>query len=315
MPPFEEQCANMVLVICPAAFGANPETAASNSFQSAEPRATRHLVSRAALEEFTALTQHIAAADIDAIVVDDTRSPDKPDAIFPNNWLSTHADGTVVLYPMMAPTRRLERRPEIIEAIARERGLTIRRIIDLSYFETAGRFLEGTGSLVLDRVNRIAYACLSPRTDREAVSEFGVRLGYQVIPFRASDNKGLAIYHTNVMLSLGTEFAVVCRECIEEPSRARVLASLRATRASIIEVSRAQMELFACNILEVQSRAGERVVLTSGTAARALRLDNSPPPGVDKIVTVDIPTIERYGGGSLRCMLAEIFLPPAPAGA
>jgi hypothetical protein len=313
MPAVEEQCAATVLLVRPAAFGANPETEASNSFQATEAPATRQLVSRAALEEFEAVTQRLAAAGIDIEVADDTPVPQKPDAIFPNNWLSTHADGTVVLYPMMAPSRRLERRPEILEALARERGLFVKRVIDLSQFEAQGKFLEGTGSLVLDRMNRIAYASLSPRAHRDALSEFAVRMGYEVIAFRATDNKGLAIYHTNVMMSLGTEFAVICSECIEESSRGRVLASLRATRASIIEVSRSQMGLFACNILEVKAGRDERAVLMSATAARTLRLEDSPPPGVDTIVSIDIPTIERYGGGSLRCMLAEIFLPPAGA--
>ncbi len=311
MPSSEEQCAATLLLIRPCAFGANPETAASNSFQSTEPLATRPVVSRTALGEFSALTERLEHAGIDLIVADDSPSPDKPDAIFPNNWVSTHADGTVVLYPMMAPSRRHERRPDLIESAARGRGLAVGRVIDLSHFEAAGKFLEGTGSLVLDRINRVAYACLSPRTDRDVLGEFAARLGYEAIAFRATDNKGLAIYHTNVMMSLGTEFAVVCSECIEDVSRARVLSSLRATRTSIIEVSRSQMGLFACNILEVKSASAERIVLMSATAARTLRLDESPPPGVDQVVAVEIPTIERYGGGSLRCMLAEIFLPPA----
>ncbi|HZF14832.1 MAG TPA: arginine deiminase-related protein [Steroidobacteraceae bacterium] len=313
MPSAEAQCADKVLVIRPAAFGANPETAASNSFQAPEPVATRHLVNRAALEEFAGLTRRLQGAGIDAIAADDTPTPVKPDAVFPNNWFSTHADGTVVLYPMMAPSRRPERRPELLEAIAKERQLVISRVVDLSSFEAQGKFLEGTGSLVLDRVNRIVYACLSPRTDRDVLGEFSVQTGCEVIAFRATDNNGLAIYHTNVMLSIGTEFAIVCSECIEDASRARVLSSLRATRASIIEVSRAQMGLFACNLLEVSTAGDERAVLMSSTAARAVRLDEAPPPGVDQVVVVDIPTIERYGGGSLRCMLGEIFLPSAAA--
>lgn len=311
MPPEEEQCAAAVFVVRPAAFGANPETAASNSFQATEASATRPLVGRAVLEEFAAMAERFERAGIDVTIAEDSAPPDRPDAIFPNNWVSTHSDGTVVLYPMMAPNRRLERRPEIVESLARGRALDIREVVDLSPFEAAGKFLEGTGSVVLDRINRVAYACLSPRTDIEVLREFSARLGYETVDFRATDNKGLAIYHTNVMMSIGTEFAVVCAECIDESARARVLSRLRATRSSIIEVSRAQMGLFACNILEVKARNGERVVLMSATAARTLRLDQSPPPGVDRIVTVEIPTIERYGGGSLRCMLAEIFLPPA----
>jgi hypothetical protein len=311
MPSPEEQCAATLLLIRPCAFGANPETAASNSFQSTEHAATRQIVSRAALAEFSALTEGLKDAGIDLIVADDSSSPEKPDAIFPNNWVSTHADGTVVLYPMMAANRRSERRLDLIESVARRRGLAIGRVIDLAQFETADKFLEGTGSLVLDRINHIAYACLSPRTDRDVLAEFAARLGYEVIVFRATDNKGLAIYHTNVMMCLGTEFAIVCSECIEDAARARVLSSLRATRTSIIEVSRSQMGLFACNILEVKSTRDERTVLMSATAARTLRLDEAPPPGVDQVVAVAIPTIERYGGGSLRCMLAEVFLPPA----
>ncbi len=309
----EPQCAGMVLAIRPAAFAANPQTAASNSFQSAGPDAARHIVSRAALAEFRALTERLNAADVDLVVADDTAQPEKPDAIFPNNWFSTHADGTVVLYPMMAPNRRLERRPDLLCAVAAARGLAISRVIDLSPAEVEGRYLEGTGSLVLDRVNHIAYACTSPRTDRDALSQFSARLNYEIVAFRALDHLGLPIYHTNVMLSLGSEFAVVCAECIADADRERVLASLNAARTSIIEVSRAQMERFTCNILEVRARNGASVVLMSETAEGALRFRLSPPPGVDAVVSVAIPTIERFGGGSLRCMLAEIFLPPLGA--
>ena len=302
-----------VLTIRPAAFAANPLTAASNSFQSAEPGAARQLVSRAAFEEFQALTERLTAADVDVIVVGDTPQPEKPDAVFPNNWFSTHADGTVVLYPLMAPNRRLERRLDVLSTLAAERGLAISRVIDLSAGEAQGRYLEGTGSLVLDRVNHIAYVCTSPRTDRDAVSEFSARLDYDIVAFRALDHQGTAIYHTNVMLSIGSEFAVVAADCIVDADRERVLASLQATRTSLIEVSRAQMERFACNILEVRTRSGASVVLMSDTAEGALGFRLSPPPGVDAIVSVAIPTIERFGGGSLRCMLAEIFLPPAGA--
>lgn len=310
---FESQCAGTVLTIRPAAFAANPLTAASNSFQSAEPGAARQLVSRAGFEEFQALTERLTAADVDVIVVGDTPQPEKPDAVFPNNWFSTHADGTVVLYPLMAPNRRLERRLDVLSTLAAERGLAISRVIDLSAGEAQGRYLEGTGSLVLDRVNHIAYVCTSPRTDRDAVSEFSARLDYDIVAFRALDHQGTAIYHTNVMLSIGSEFAVVAAECIVDADRERVLASLQATRTSLIEVSRAQMERFACNILEVRTRSGASVVLMSDTAEGALGFRLSPPPGVDAIVSVAIPTIERFGGGSLRCMLAEIFLPPAGA--
>jgi len=305
----DSQSASTLLLVRPAAFAANPETAASNSFQSTEPEAARQLVSRTALEEFDALTGALRTAAIETIVAADTPVPPKPDAIFPNNWFSTHADGTVVLYPMMAPSRRLERRLEVIEALEAEHGFSVRRVVDLSAQEASGRFLEGTGSLVLDRVNRVAYACLSPRTDPAALEDFGRRLAYQVIAFRAFDHQGIAIYHTNVMLSLGSEFAIICSDCIEERSRAGVLRSLRAARASIIEVSRAQMERFACNVLEVRTAGGEHALLMSTTAARALRCADAPPPGIDRVVTADIPTIECYGGGSLRCMLAEIFLP------
>lgn len=313
MPSPESQCAGTVLAIRPAAFAANPETAASNSFQSAGPDAARHIVSRAALEEFQALIEQLDAADVDLVVADDTPRPEKPDAIFPNNWFSTHADGTVVLYPMMAPNRRLERRPDLLGTVAAARGLAISRVIDLSPAEATGRYLEGTGSLVLDRVNRIAYACTSPRTDRDALREFSARLDYETVAFRALDHLGLPIYHTNVMLSLGREFAVICAECIVDADRERVLASLHATRTSIIEVSRAQMERFSCNILEVRTRQGASAVLLSDTAEGALRFRLAPPPGVDAVVSVAIPTIERFGGGSLRCMLAEIFLPRASA--
>ena len=305
----DPQSAATVLLVRPAAFAANPETAASNSFQAPQPEAARRLINRTALEEFDALTHSLATAGIDARVIEDTPLPPKPDAVFPNNWLSTHADGTVVLYPMMAASRRPERRPEILAALGSEYGFAVRRVIDLSPFEGQGRFLEGTGSLVLDRMSRVAYACISPRTDRALLAEFGRQLDYEVVAFEATDHQGTAIYHTNVMLSLGSEFALVCSDCIADGARAAVLGSLRSARASILEVSRAQMRLFACNVLEVRTSGGERALLMSATAARALQFAGDLPPGIDRLVVADMPTIERYGGGSLRCMVTEIFLP------
>src|SRR5579863_3213999 len=220
----EPQSARAVLMVRPASFGFNPQTAASNAFQRAgDPPGSAH-AQRLALAEFDALAEALQRAGVEVLIAADTPLPAKPDAIFPNNWVSFHFDGTVALYPMLAANRRWERREEILEQVVHEGRFHVSRTIDLTHREAEGKFLEGTGSVVLDRAHRVAYASLSPRTDLDVLGEFAQQLDYELMTFDAVDAGGAAIYHTNVLMAIGTGFAVVCSESIVEAQRAAVLS-------------------------------------------------------------------------------------------
>jgi hypothetical protein len=297
-------------MIRPARFESNPQTAASNRFQGKTGR-TAEEQQRAALAEFERLRAALEAAGVRTLVFDDTPEPHTPDAVFPNNWVSFHADGTVVLYPMEAENRRLERRQDIVEALAAKHGFVVREVVDLTHHEKDGHFLEGTGSMVLDRANRIAYACLSSRTHLDPLGEFAQRMDYDALTFEAVDRNGAPIYHTNVLMMIGEELAVVCAESIRrEDQRAAVLRRLGETGHEVMQLSFAQLESFAGNMLELRSRAGDRVVALSQQA-----LDSLTPAERDRlyangaVVAVPIDVIETSAGGSVRCMLAEIHLP------
>ena len=307
----ESQAAPAVLMIRPANFGANPETAPSNAFQkNAETGAG---IQARALAEFDALAAALMAAGVQVEVFEDRPEPVTPDAVFPNNWVSFHADGSAWLYPLLAQNRRWERRADILDALHRERGYTLSEVRDLSHAELDGRFLEGTGSLVLDRVNKLAYAGLSPRTDSRMLQEWAKRAGYETLAFHARDTKGRPIYHTNVMLCIGAKFAVVCLDSIADAGqRARVQQRLADTGHEVVAISPYQMESFAGNMLEILGRGGRSVLAMSGRAERALN------PGQRavlekhaRIIAVPIDTIEDCSGGSVRCMMAEIHLPKA----
>lgn len=312
----EAQTASDVLMIRPVSFAGNVQTAASNRFQQLlfhqlSGTSSDNTAQAAALAEFDALANALQRAGVNVQVFEDTPDPHTPDSIFPNNWVSFHTDGTVVLYPMLAPNRRLERRLDIIEALHARHGFHITRTIDLTHREAEEKFLEGTGSLVLDRANRIAYACLSPRTDMDVLGEFAQRLDYDVAAFEAFDAGGAAIYHTNVLMSVGTRFAALCAECIEQERRGTVLDMLRAGGRTVIELSLQQMHSFAGNMLELRTQSGASVIAMSDAARASL----TPPQLIaletagGTIVSSSIPTIERLGGGSVRCMIAEIHLP------
>ena len=305
----ERQCADAVLMIRPARFGWNPETADSNRFQQAGAGAD---AAAAARREFDGLTAKLRTAGVEVHVADDTPDPPKPDACFPNNWVSFHADGTAVLYPMMAPSRRAERRPELIERL-RDSGFRVARTLDLSGWESRGEFLEGTGSLVLDRCHRVAFACRSPRTTASALADFAAKLGYRTVTFDARGPMGEPLYHTNVMMAIGEGFSVVCAEAIADAGeRAAVLGGLAAAGHEPIEIDAGAMHGFAGNLLALRSRDGSQLIALSDTAWASL------PSAVraalarhGRIVTAPIPVIERHGGGSVRCMIAEVFLPRA----
>ncbi len=311
MNPPERQAADAVLLVRPVAFHSNPQTAESNAFQREPGLADPAAEQAAAAFEFDGLVAALGQAGVEAVVVADTADPATPDAIFPNNWVSFHADGTAVLYPMMAPNRRGERRRDILEHLSRERGFRIERVLDLSGHEADGRFLEGTGSMVLDRVSRVAYACLSPRTDLEVFAEAAQLLDYEPLAFAAEDAAGKSIYHTNVLLCIGSDFAVLCEDALRDPGqRAAVRRRLQDTGHELIAISLAQLSGFAGNMLELAGRDGERLLALSARALEVLEpAQREALEAHCRLVSVPISAIEQGGGGSVRCMLAEVHLP------
>jgi hypothetical protein len=317
-PPLPEpQTAAAVLMIRPAAFSRNDVTRPSNRFQSGDAAADADQLAKTAMLEFDHLVTRLKRHEIDVQVFAGRTTTALPDEVFPNNWLTTHASGTVVVYPLMAWNRRPERRRDIIDELQqRSDGYRIEQIIDLSHLEDAGHFLEGTGSLVLDRANRIGYACLSPRTHVEALKEFARRLDYGIVTFDARDRDGHAIYHTNAMMSLGERFGVVCLEAIvETEERFRVLKRLEMTGRDVIEITFDQMHSFAGNLLELKSPKGNIIVLSTRAAKALTRPQKDVLRRHGKLVTSSLNAIETYGGGSVRCLLAEIFLEKKPRSA
>ncbi len=310
--PEHRQCADAVLMIRPACFGYNPETAPNNAFQHAEGPANAAVSAQA---EFDALAAALVGEGVQVCIVADCAEPAKPDAVFPNNWVSFHADGTVVLYPMQALSRRAERRGDVLQAVSAQLGFRVTRVLDLTGHEREGRFLEGTGSLVLDRSVRVAYACRSARTDAVVLEEWAQALGYESVLFEAADRGGMPFYHTNVLMSLGERFALIGAEAIAAADRARVLERVRAGGRELIEVGYGELEHFAGNVLELATQdeaLGDCRILVMSRAARAALAPDTfarLAACTDDVLVVPLPTIERLGGGSARCMLAEVFRP------
>lgn len=302
--PKRMKAVTKLLMVRPVRFGFNEQTASNNHFQHTD---TDKDLQQHALEEFDGMVSVLKGHDIPVMVVEDTPEPETPDSIFPNNWFSTHEDGSLVLYPMFAVNRRNERRPDIITTIMEEAGT--KRIVDLSGWEDKGKFLEGTGSMVLDRKARIAYACRSPRTSEPVLDEFCRRLGYNPVLFDAVDRDGNPIYHTNVVMSIGEKFAVLCKDVvISPPELSKIERSLSAAGKKIVGITYDQMQHYACNILEVKDTRGEPMVVMSETARNVLtdkQLTDINEKG--SILSVHIPHIEEVGGGSARCMLAEVI--------
>jgi hypothetical protein len=309
------QAASSVLMVRPASFGWNAETAASNRFQASAPTIGGDAATRA-VAEFEALAAALAAAGITVFAFDDRADPVCPDAVFPNNWVSLHADGTVVLYPLLARSRRRERRLDVLLELERRGGHRVGRLLDLTHHELQDRFLEGTGSVAFDHVARVAYACRSPRTDAAVLDELCAELGYTAVVFDAADRAGVPVYHTNVMLSIGTGFVLVCADAVPAEQRGALLERLAASGRQVLAIDHAQMGAFAGNVLELRGAGSARVLAGSQRAFACLspgmreRLESC----VDRIVAVPVPTIEDQGGGSVRCMLAEVFLPRSSAG-
>jgi hypothetical protein len=302
-------------MVRPARFGCNAQTADSNAFQAKPATLAGQDLQGIALREFHGLAQALERAGVEVLIAPDSAPPPKPDAIFPNNWVSFHHDGTVALYPMLAPNRRLERRDEVLQQVVRDGGFRVSRTVDLTHRESEDKYLEGTGSVVLDRVHRIAYACSSPRTDLDVLGEFAQQLDYELMTFDAVDAGGTAIYHTNVLMAIGTSFAVVCSESIVgDAHRAAVLSKLRSTGHEIVDISLAQMAQFAANVLELAAPDGKLIALSTtalGCLAPAQRRELESRA---TLIAAEIPTIERIGGGGVRCMLAEIHLPKKAPG-
>ena len=297
-------------MIRPVCFESNPLTAQSNKFQT-RPDASPQQQQAAALREFEGLASALEAAGIEVIVIDDTPEPHTPDSIFPNNWISTHNDGRVVLYPMEAENRRTERRADIIDYLNSDLGLLVSDVVDLTAHEDAGHYLEGTGSMVLDRVNRVAYACLSSRTHLDALGDFAQRMNYDVVTFDAVDSDGVPIYHTNVLMNVGEELVVIGDVAIARPEqREAVLARLRDTGHTVLSLTYDQLHAFAGNMLELRNNDGERIIAMSRQALNSL--DDEQRRTLEAqatIVSAPIDGIETAAGGSVRCMLAEIHLP------
>jgi hypothetical protein len=304
------QTTSSILMVRPASFGFNLETAASNAFQQGLPGHSPAEIQQRAMAEFDQFVAMLRDKGIRVVVVADTVAPEKPDAVFPNNWISLHRDGTVALYPMRAPSRRLERRPDIIDTLGQDFG--VKKVVDFSFHEKEDRYLEGTGSLILDHENRLAYACLSPRTDGQLLQEFCDRFNYKPVGFHAYDHSGGPVYHTNVLLSIGQQFAILCTQTIRDATeRATVVGTLKSTGHEVIDITMDQLRHYAGNMLEVENQAGQHFLVMSEQALKSLRPDQVQ--AIEKYTSILAPpiyTIEHIGGGSARCMMAEIFLPP-----
>ncbi|MDD2514590.1 MAG: arginine deiminase-related protein [Proteiniphilum sp.] len=298
------QTTSKLLMVRPARFAFNEETAQNNYFQ--QPSGSESVAEKA-LEEFDTFVRLLRANDVDVTVVQDSPEPWTPDSIFPNNWFSSHLTGELVLYPMFAPNRRQERKREVLELLRRK--MNHRKVVDLTPWEEEGEFLEGTGSMIFDRDRGVAYCCRSPRTSEKVLAEFCSRMNYDALLFDAVDAQGNAIYHTNVMMEVGTQVAVICLEAIrDEGEQRKVVSRLTAAGKIIVEITLDQMNHFAGNMLEIKSRGGEPLMVMSSSARKALTPDQERTIATfTRILSSDLGTIEANGGGSARCMVAEIF--------
>jgi len=305
----DPQTAPAVLMVRPARFGWNPQTQASNRFQRSDESLAAAAAERARAE-FDGLVESLDAAGVTTHMGVDRTEPACPDAVFPNNWVSLHADGTVVLYPMLAPNRRLERRPDLLTMLVGH-GYRVQCLVDLTHYETRGQFLEGTGSVVFDHAQRVAFACLSPRTHPEPLRDLCAQLGYTACTFTATDAAGVPVYHTNVVLAIGTRCAIVAGDMIAGHERDRVMAMLAVGSRTVVPIDSSQVARFAGNVLELRATDGSSVLALSHRARDAFRAPQLAllQRSVDRIVSAPLETIETLGGGSVRCMLAEVFLP------
>jgi len=298
-----------IMMVRPANFGFNPETAENNAFQSNDRGSSAEEIRLKAIEEFDNMVMVLRNKGVNVEVIEDTKDPIKPDALFPNNWISFHKNGSVITYPMYAENRRIERREDIIDLIAEKYNSGRRYTFE--HYEDDNLFLEGTGSMLFDRDRDIVYACLSQRTDPQILDKFCVLTNSKKVAFHAVDINGLPIYHTNVMMALGEDFVVLCTESLsKDDEKEQLLSILEETGKELIDINYDQMDAFAGNMLQVRNDDGDTFLVMSQTAYNSLDTDQ-----IDKLkaktslLPIDIDTIEYYGGGSVRCMMAEIFLP------
>jgi len=295
-------------MVRPAAFGPNEETASTNFFQSSIDNVSKEELQLLVLSEFDNMVEVLRSHDINVLVVDDTPAPVKPSAVFPNNWLSTSPEGIVSVFPMYAPNRRPEKRDDIIKMLAEK--FFVKNVQDWSEFEVEGKFLEGTGSMVIDHENKVIYSCYSPRTDVSILEKFANANKYRAIIFFASDKNDQAVYHTNVVMTLAEDFAILCEEAIEEEwELIAVKQLLESTGREIISITKDQMHSFAGNMIEIKNNAGKNILILSQTAFDSLSDEQKEKlTGYAELLPIPIPTIEAAEGGSVRCMIAEIFL-------
>jgi len=298
-------------MVRPARFAFNEETAENNYFQIrselSDQESEKERISEEAIKEFDAFVKLLRANDVDVTVVQDTPDPHTPDSIFPNNWFSSHFSGELVLYPMFAPNRRQERKPHIIELL--KRNMNHRKVVDFTFWENEGEYLEGTGSMVFDRRKKIAYCCRSPRTSEKVLADFCSRMNFQPVIFDAVDKNNNNIYHTNVMMAIGMQVAVICLESIKDvDERKKVISQLNSTGKIIVDISLEQVSQFAGNMIEVKSRNGSPLMIMSASAHNSLTSSQENIISTyNRIVSAELGTIEKNGGGSARCMIAEIF--------
>ena len=302
------QITDTLIMVRPAAFGANEETAETNYFKITGTKTDTRSNQQAALNEFDKMVELLRQHDINVLVIDDTPTPVKPSAVFPNNWLSTSPEGIVSVFPMCAPNRRSEKRDDILKMLAEK--FVVTGLQDWSEFEVEGTFLEGTGSMVMDHENKVIYTCYSPRPDVSMLEKFANANKCRAIIFLAIDKSGQPVYHTNVMMTLGEDFAILCEESIEEEwELIAVRQLLESTGHEVIRISKEQMHAFAGNMLQVKNSKGEKLLLMSQTAFDSLNEEQKEDLYTrTKLLPIPIPIIERTEGGSVRCMIAEIFL-------
>ncbi|GAB5522129.1 MAG: arginine deiminase-related protein [Roseivirga sp.] len=301
-----KQAAKTIMMMRPKHFGYDPASAETNAFQVKEGYENTNAIQQAALKEFDNAVATLKAAGVNVLVVEDSDSPVKPNAVFPNNWVSFHRDSKVVLYPMLAENRRDERRPEIFDQL-KEQGVNIDQFIDLTHYEEENKFLESTGSVIFDYPCEIAYACVSARTHPEVLDKFSEIMGFEPVVFEALDKDGMEIYHTNVMMCLADDYVVICAESIREDQRKNVLDALEKTGHEVVPITFDQMYHFAGNMLEVENEAGQSILIMSEAAMHSLDLDQKERLSqYSRLLSVPIPTIEKYGGGSIRCMMCRV---------
>lgn len=300
---------NHIMMIRPANFGFNPETAESNAFQTKKTDLSTSEIAKIAINEFDDFVKKLRAEGVQVHVFEDTRTPVKPDCVFPNNWVSFHQNGAIITYPMLSNLRRLERRDDILESLTEK--FDVSQVVHFQHFESQNQILEGTGSIVLDRFHKVAYACLSPRTDEGLFDLFCTKTGYKKMAFTSVDQHGQQIYHTNVMMAMGEDFVVICLDSIpDKKERKAVVDSFKKAGKKIVEISFEQMNAFAGNMLQILGANKQPILVMSTQAFESLSeeqitlLEKYTP-----LLHSSINTIEKFGGGSARCMMAEVFLP------